>query len=128
MTEYEMRIRDWSSDVCSSDREMDHLGAGALQDAKHDVDGRVVTVEQRGRSDEAHLVLGLVWLERRGDGKIGHDGIHFRRGREARTESLILGPDTGRRHRSEEHTSELQSLMRNSYAVFCLKKKNKPKT
>src|SRR3546814_8114334 len=30
--------------------------------------------------------------------------------------------------RSEEHTSELQSLMRNSYAVFCLKKKNKPNT
>src|SRR3546814_6878251 len=29
--------------------------------------------------------------------------------------------------RSEEHTSELQSLMRNSYAVLCLKKKNKPK-
>src|SRR3546814_2503788 len=28
-------------------------------------------------------------------------------------------------HRSEEHTSELQSLMRNSYAVFCLKKKKK---
>src|SRR3546814_4720512 len=32
--------------------------------------------------------------------------------------------DARRRHRSEEHTSELQSLMRNSYAVFCLKKKN----
>src|SRR3546814_8429133 len=31
----------------------------------------------------------------------------------------------GWRHRSEEHTSELQSLMRNSYAVFCLKKKKK---
>src|SRR3546814_5362074 len=31
-------------------------------------------------------------------------------------------------YRSEEHTSELQSLMRNSYAVFCLKKKNKHKT
>src|SRR3546814_1083088 len=31
----------------------------------------------------------------------------------------------GARHRSEEHTSELQSLMRISYAVFCLKKKNK---
>src|SRR3546814_5589918 len=31
----------------------------------------------------------------------------------------------GRRHRSEEHTSELQSLMRISYAVLCLKKKNK---
>src|SRR3546814_2655171 len=33
-----------------------------------------------------------------------------------------------RQHRSEEHTSELQSLMRISYAVFCLKKKNKPLT
>src|SRR3546814_7266987 len=32
----------------------------------------------------------------------------------------------GRQHRSEEHTSELQSLMRISYAVFCLKKKNYP--
>src|SRR3546814_4693834 len=32
---------------------------------------------------------------------------------------------SGIRHRSEEHTSELQSLMRISYAVFCLKKKNK---
>src|SRR3546814_10143008 len=32
-----------------------------------------------------------------------------------------------RRHRSEEHTSELQSLMRISYAVFCLKKKTKRK-
>src|SRR3546814_5447107 len=33
--------------------------------------------------------------------------------------------DGGRAARSEEHTSELQSLMRSSYAVFCLKKKNK---
>src|SRR3546814_2622603 len=32
--------------------------------------------------------------------------------------------DGSARHRSEEHTSELQSLMRHSYAVFCLKKKN----
>src|SRR3546814_7587689 len=38
----------------------------------------------------------------------------------------VLGRRTG--HRSEEHTSELQSLMRISYAVFCLKKKNKQTT
>src|SRR3546814_1607258 len=38
--------------------------------------------------------------------------------------SLTAG---GRKQRSEEHTSELQSLMRISYAVFCLKKKNKPR-
>src|SRR3546814_2151501 len=35
-------------------------------------------------------------------------------------------PGEAEKHRSEEHTSELQSLMRISYAVFCLKKKNKP--
>src|SRR3546814_5398200 len=36
-------------------------------------------------------------------------------------------PAVERRQRSEEYTSELQSLMRNSYAVFCLKKKNTKK-
>src|SRR3546814_8558498 len=39
----------------------------------------------------------------------------------ARLDDIALAPDA---HRSEEHTSELQSLMRISYAVFCLKKKN----
>src|SRR3546814_3934687 len=51
-------------------------------------------------------------------------------------QQLVVGPDQAdRRHRgaaldqrSEEHTSELQSLMRISYAVFCLKKKNKTNT
>src|SRR3546814_7423810 len=38
-------------------------------------------------------------------------------------EKMIAGTVYGRIPRSEEHTSELQSLMRNSYAVFCLKKK-----
>src|SRR3546814_1386918 len=38
-----------------------------------------------------------------------------------------IGPVAVFGARSEEHTSELQSLMRNSYAVFCLKKKNKKK-
>src|SRR3546814_7474098 len=37
----------------------------------------------------------------------------------------VITPATPQRVRSEEHTSELQSLMRNSYAVFCLKKKKK---
>src|SRR3546814_9751837 len=38
-------------------------------------------------------------------------------------DAVFVAPDFGR-YRSEEHTSELQSLMRISYAVFCLKKKN----
>src|SRR3546814_10054226 len=41
---------------------------------------------------------------------------------------LIHGSQLCGYERSEEHTSELQSLMRNSYAVFCLKKKKKEKT
>src|SRR3546814_3069079 len=53
----------------------------------------------------------------RGRSPAGDDGCP-RRGR----------PPNSRSGRSEEHTSELQSLMRISYAVFCLKKKNKSKT
>src|SRR3546814_4347812 len=41
--------------------------------------------------------------------------------------SVIIAGAGGAAARSEEHTSELQSLMRISYAVFCLKKKNTPK-
>src|SRR3546814_9598838 len=40
---------------------------------------------------------------------------------------MIRNPRTEKEHRSEEHTSELQSLMRISYAVFCLKKKKEQK-
>src|SRR3546814_3639724 len=42
-------------------------------------------------------------------------------------EAPAAGPDRAGQRRSEEHTSELQSLMRISYAVFCLKKKKKRK-
>src|SRR3546814_1807905 len=47
---------------------------------------------------------------------------------EMRASALELGGLTARVMRSEEHTSELQSLMRISYAVFCLKKKTKNTT
>ncbi len=40
--------------------EVDHLGAVRLQDAAHDVDGRIVAVEERRRGDEAHLVFRLI--------------------------------------------------------------------
>src|SRR3546814_1633336 len=48
-------------------------------------------------------------------------GVDFRKGEEAVAVAAII--DERRLQRSEEHTSELQSLMRISYAVFCLKKK-----
>src|SRR3546814_9892265 len=114
-TAYEMRISDWSSDVCSSDlhQRQHHPVAGAGR-----LGGQARAVARSaapGRGPHRdHL------LQPQGD-----------RAR-AEQEPQALGfPDRRdpRRHgtaaaRSEEHTSELQSLMRHSYAVFCLKKKN----
>src|SRR3546814_8131573 len=54
-------------------------------------------------------------------GPFGRDCRAERRGRAAQCEPA---PSLRQHQRSEEHTSELQSLMRISYAVFCLKKKN----
>src|SRR3546814_8039737 len=113
-----MRIRDWSSDVCSSDLS---IVAGTLR----------AVGEVRGRA-----VLGLLlrrWpptgrrlLSRRRRGLPGR-AIHRTclarsavRSGATRTETGTTLAGLGR---SEEHTSELQSLMRISYAVFCLKKK-----
>src|SRR3546814_2281921 len=107
-----MRISDWSSDVCSSDLGAPQFGAaGAGLDPG--ADRRRVAGRKRNRarlraSDRASVVP---WLEgrarRRGAAYLAAAGRDLRLGHQ----------------RSEEHTSELQSLMRISYAVFCLKKK-----
>src|SRR3546814_3776875 len=96
-TAYEMRISDWSSDVCSSDLDGDEL-TKRLQELE--IDLRDVS-----KSDPSGFKLSAEQLDR----------LRQIRGHEATDE------------RSEEHTSELQSLMRISYAVFCLKKKNNHK-
>src|SRR3546814_8972320 len=99
-----MRISDWSSDVCSSDLHLKRLGIDlpdqveideAVVDRRHQ---RVGAGREVARED-------VVSARRIGDQIVGAFG-------EAR--DLF---------RSEEHTSELQSLMRISYAVFCLQKK-----
>jgi hypothetical protein len=60
--------------------EVDDLGAHALQDAPHDVDGRVVAVEQAGRGDEAHLVRGAVAGEGlEFGGEVGHGAVSRRK-------------------------------------------------
>src|SRR3546814_3131113 len=111
-----MRISDWSSDVGSSDLRPacgGGLVGGALRrPAPAGVPGhRRLT---RDRTTPHHTVR-----ERpapRGD-RVSRSPCsqHARQG----------GADHGEHRRSEEHTSELQSLMRISYAVFCLKKKKK---
>src|SRR3546814_8239193 len=116
-TAYDMRISDWSSDVCSSDLDL-LLALMVIGDGKgHELLQR-------------HAVLGIDLVQPGRDlgelQPLAHDG---RRHQEVCGDRFdILALVHHRPHgRSEEHTSELQSLMRISYAVFCLKKKNKTK-
>src|SRR3546814_2724493 len=97
-TAYEMRISDWSSDVCSSD-----LADLVLRPGDHGIDRQPRTRRVRADRDRAVADADPFDLHP-GDQHVGQSGAQ---------------------HRSEEHTSELQSLMSSSYAVFCLKKKIK---
>src|SRR3546814_6293494 len=114
-----MRISDWSSDVCSSDL-LQNLHFEIAQVDRHfavESDGgpgqagrnRLYVAEKPGEAgDFARLVLFAALDDQIVGVAAGDDFLG------------VVG-------RSEEHTSELQSLMRKSYAVFCLKKKNKTK-
>src|SRR3546814_6751350 len=95
-----MRISDWSSDVCSSDLDLPL----AAEQQKHDGENH----QPVPNAQATHRVL-------RNPVTPPSDAPDYTR----------PGP---RIARSEEHTSELQSLMRISYAVFCLKKKQHKKT
>src|SRR3546814_4495629 len=93
-----MRISDWSSDVCSSDLGRPAARGGALRRGGGGLRRRRRAAGAARRHRTAPLVAAV--LPRHRAGALRELG------------------------RSEEHTSELQSLMRISYAVFCLKKKN----
>src|SRR3546814_5490769 len=124
-----MRISDWSSDVCSSDlhkRGAAEFGRGAADLVLLD-DMRLALVPGVAAAQrDAELIgqiIGEIAVERRSLGAHVARGIAV----EPRQPDQIAGQPqqhVERGLRSEEHTSELQSLMRNSYAVFCLKKKN----
>src|SRR3546814_9246510 len=108
-----MRIRDWSSDVCSSD-----LLGGSLS-ARRTVPApswRVGFISAR-RGGETRIAL------RPCDHGAGTSGGSSGRALFQHRRIKIERARRDQFERSEEHTSELQSLMRNSYAVFCLKKK-----
>src|SRR3546814_5456098 len=104
-----MRISDWGSDVCSSD-----LG----ENAHH----YYVAVVQLGA-----LVHGRDWIDDGGERSAAEARLraglerHWSPHRGVYTAIRDM-PGNAADDRSEEHTSELQSLMRISYAVFCLKK------
>src|SRR3546814_3594845 len=159
-TEYEWRISDWSSDVCSSDltahrgsrrpaRGLDPVRAdrprrayrrcpkchAALRRNGHRR-GRTVLHDQRFHHHASAVARTTARRRRRSAPLLdppcaahratvrGGSAWHCDRRRQRR-DGLALALVHRRRDRSEEHTSELQSLMRISYAVFCLKKKKK---
>src|SRR3546814_6301651 len=106
-TAYEMRISDWSSDVCSSDL---YCRPKSGDKMSRQFQAKISTVAVR-ESFEVTVTA--------------NNALHAKKiieGQHGKVKTWWRGP---LEVRSEEHTSELQSLMRNSYAVFCLKKKNK---
>src|SRR3546814_8175491 len=110
-----MRISDWSSDVCSSD--LTNCGAGssrrtcAEREAPPPWPCVCLRAEDRGAAAAVGAHPAAVHAR-------GVEGHHDVAGAVERDRAAV---------RSEEHTSELQSLMRISYAVFCLKKKTNNK-
>src|SRR3546814_7612123 len=136
-TAYEMRISDWSSDVCSSDLEAEGLGAEGCSfpalsariikrasPRPKTVGDRIAAVaaEVAGRQlDPRRRLAALIF----GEHQQAFDPRH-RVAVEAVARDHIV--DARLLLRSEEHTSELQSLMLIPYAGFCLKKKNNKQT
>src|SRR3546814_9239886 len=129
MTAYERRISDWSSDVCSSDRAYQPTGVPVGV-------GAMLLMEVDGNRDSIAAALHAVVAAAEGPGLVELKTADStaetealwacRKALSTRASSVQSGSkayDTRRSKRSEEHTSELQSLMRISYAVFCLKKK-----
>src|SRR3546814_5755477 len=108
-----MRISDWSSDVCSSDLDVGPCRAGA-EHAERGGDHRDIADRIVARADPHRAPIGIALAVAPQHQRAGEVGDQ----REHADNPHRLGL------RSEEHTSELQSLMRISYAVFCLKNKN----
>src|SRR3546814_4595068 len=112
-----MRISDWSSDVCSSDLGPEWKGHRST-DKRYAGDNRLMIPKSSYRRNRlaprCRLITSWGWSRSQG---FGCSPIKVVRelGSERRETVWSLS-------RSEEHTSELQSLMRISYAVFCLKK------
>src|SRR3546814_8042656 len=110
-TAYEMRISDWSSHVCSSGRTSSAAAAirssASFGRTPSRVSPSASSIDASTSSIASRLERWSGWRPRSFSSRSN------------------TGSEVKRHVRSEEHTSELQSLMRISYDVFCLKKKNK---
>src|SRR3546814_8976615 len=112
-----MRISDWSSDVCSSDLQ----GIGKDDGRPYQAPPFAPPLYQAVNEEIKKKGKTIAYDAQPGVSQQNRPEKHWQV-----ASSSHPDPKAPRaRDRSEEHTSELQSLMRNSYAVFCLKKKNK---
>src|SRR3546814_2621556 len=120
-----MRISDWSSDVCSSDLLVcGTLGTSepfSFQDPKtrqvvgYEIDLCKEIADHLGVKLEVKMISVAARIPELAGGRV-----------DVVAANLGWSPERAKQiDRSEEHTSELQSLMRISYAVFCLKKNRK---
>src|SRR3546814_6541639 len=135
-----MRISDWSSDVCSSDLEADlqrifepfervgntgaapGIGLGlTITRLLTEIMGAELSVDSRPGAGSSFKVR-MFFSDAPPSGTAAPAGARIAGYAGPRRRILVTDDDPAR---SEEQTSELQSLMRNSYAVFCLKKKIK---
>src|SRR3546814_3080537 len=136
-TAYEMRISDWSSDVCSSDLDSSLICALAAPMAPRGLNTFSVTFDSAEHDESAFQteMARSLGTRHRSVNCGSHDiagsfpeVVRFTERPILRTAPAPLFRLSGlvrqadMKVRSEEHTSELQSLMRTSYAVFCLKK------
>src|SRR3546814_8409527 len=125
-TAYEMRISDWSSDVCSSDLapckakdKPPRQGWQIFEGQNFEGATTMTTAFKNRKTFSAAICAALLFGATMILSSIGP----------ARASNMVAAESTATQQtltvRSEEHTSELQSLMRISYAVFCLKKKTR---
>src|SRR3546814_1429531 len=131
-----MRISDWSSDVCSSDLaeqwQVDSLHEEVLRLFNLDLPLKDWAKEESIADQEIKERIAAA-VKQRMAAKTANFGPEVMRGLEKQILLLVLDRQwkdhllslDHLRQRSEEHTSELQSLMRISYAVFCLQKKHR---
>src|SRR3546814_8932589 len=114
-----MRISDWSSDVCSSDlhdgqlalRHRHHAASGAMDEGDRRAPVTLARNAPVAQAPHGRALAPALMFGARDDGRFGFVDRHA-------VEEVAVHELAGAGIRSDEHTSELQSLMRISYAVF----------